>query len=105
MGAFRKFHYSKGTTQILVEFEEDRVRLRGTLDQFAYSKQTPGTTVTEADGFTVFHARENEVVKTIASRLKLSLQNFVMQNEMRYANFTAKSKLKAGTQLRLPRLT
>jgi hypothetical protein len=99
------FITSKGTTQILVEFEEDRVRLQGTLDQFAYSKQTPGTTATEADGFTVYHARENEVVKTIASRLKLSLQNFVMQNEMRYANFTAKSKLKAGTQLRLPRLT
>ena len=98
------FITSKGTTQLLVEFEEDRVRLQGTLDQFAYSKRTPGTVFTEQDGCRVYHARENDVVKKVADKLKISVQQFVMQNEMRYGgNFIAKSKLKSGTQLRLPR--
>ena len=98
------FITSKGTTQLLVEFEEDRVRLQGTLDQFAYSKHTPGTVFTEQDGYQVYHARENDVVKKVADKLNVSVQQFVLQNEMRYGgNFIAKSKLKSGTQLRLPR--
>ena len=98
------FISSKGITQILIQFEEKRVHLQGTLDQFSYNKITPGTSAPEADGFMVYHARENETVKFIAGRLNVSVQNLVWQNEMRYgAHFTANSKLKAGTQLRLPR--
>ena len=98
------FITSKGTTQLVVEFEEDRVRLQGTLDQFVYSKHTSGTVSTEQDGYQVYHARENDVVKKVADKLKISVQQFVLQNEMRYGgNFIANSKLKSGTQLRLPR--
>ena len=72
-----------------MEFEEDRVRLQGTLDQFKHQKQTPGTLETTPDGFRVFHARENETVKSIAARHKVSPQQLVQQNEMRYGRSIA----------------
>ena len=101
LGSFKS---SQGTTQLLVEFEEDRVGLMDTLDSFNYPTKPVGSISIESDGYTVYHSKDGESVKRIANRYKIPIQELVMQNEMQFATaFSAKSKLKPGTQLRFPR--
>lgn len=106
---FESFVSSEGVTTQLIEFEEQRTGLQDTLsDDWGYPSTDPnlnGTVTDEADGFRVYHALDDDTIRKVARELGIDATSFWEQNTMRFGvgYFKATSKVRAGTQLRLPR--
>ena len=101
------FQNSHGTTQLLVEFEEDRTGLERTLETFNYIARHPGTRHLEEDGFEVYHTKRDETLRSVARECNVQLQSLIWQNEVNHPLLKSKKRLtlkfKASTQLRLPK--
>ena len=105
---YDNFKSSHGINQQLVEYEETRTGLHGSVfSDWAYDKKDPGSVTTEADGFKVYHALAGETLHKISTKFDLRLQDLYEQNVMGYGEWslTHKSKLQASTQLRFPSYT
>lgn len=99
------FTTSQGITEQLVLFEETRTQLSNTLDDdWEYVPGVPGTVTTEADGFVVYHCRDNETLKEVAAHQSVLPKDVFEQNVMRFgvAHLKMLARLKEYTQLRLP---
>ena len=105
---FESFISSQGINQQLVEYEEERTKLRGTTETtWNYQAKDPGTLSVEADGFRVYHSKP-EKFTAIAKKLSVSCNDLYEQNVLAYLlngspHFKTSATLKVGTQLRLPR--
>jgi hypothetical protein len=105
---FESFISSQGINQQLVEYEEERTKLRGTTETtWNYQAKDPGTLSVEADGFRVYHSK-SEKFTAIAKKLSVSCNDLYEQNVLAYLlngspHFKTSATLKVGTQLRLPR--
>ena len=98
------FQFEHGTTQLVVEYEENRTGLTRTTEPVTITYTGDrGTVVQEPDGFRVYTALAGETVKSVANTLGVSVQNLLEQNSLRYPyRFSAKFKLRDGDHLRMP---
>lgn len=98
------FQFEHGTTQLVVEYEENRTGLTRTTEPVTITYTGDrGTVVQEPDGFRVYTALAGETVKSVANTLGVSVQNLLEQNLLRYPyRFSAKFKLRDGDHLRMP---
>jgi hypothetical protein len=100
------FQFEHGTTQSLVEHEENRTSLTRTTEPITITYTGDrGTVVQEPDGFRVYTALVGETVKSVANAHGISVQNLLEQNLLRYPyKFSAMFKLRDGDHLRMPML-
>ena len=100
------FQSEHGTTQLLVEYEENRTSLTRTTEPITITYTGDrGTVVQEPDGFRVYTALVGETVKSVANAHGISVQNLLEQNLLRYPyKFSAMFKLRDGDHLRMPML-
>ena len=100
------FQSEHGTTQSLVEHEENRTSLTRTTEPITITYTGDrGTVVQEPDGFRVHTALVGETVKSVANAHGISVQNLLEQNLLRYPyKFSAMFKLRDGDHLRMPML-
>ena len=99
------FTTSAGITEQLVLFEEVRTGLSNTLnDEWEYVPGVPGIVTAEADGFVVYHCKEDETLTDVAAHRNCAPKDVFEQNVMRFGvpHFKMGTRLKAHTQLRLP---
>lgn len=62
---------------------------------------TTGTSLTHADGWTIFYAKDNDTLKSIASRFGLDAAALLDFNVSTVAGVALKARLCSGTAIRI----